>query len=43
MSGRFDYAEGWRRHLHVGFSGTDADPLRQILGDNYLVNPKADS
>ena len=43
MSGHFDYAEGWRRHLHVGFSGTDADPLHQILGDNYLVNPKADS
>jgi LmbE family N-acetylglucosaminyl deacetylase len=27
MSGRFDYAEGWRRHLHLGFCDADADPL----------------
>lgn len=43
MSGRFEHAEGWRRHLHVGFSATDIDPLQPILADNYLVNPNAPS
>ena len=38
MSGRFEHAEGWRRHLHVGFSAQDMDPLRQIPGDRYLSN-----
>jgi len=38
MSGRFDHAEGWRRHLHLGFSGTDADPLRDALGKDYIIN-----
>lgn len=38
MSTRFEYAEGWRRHLHVGFSAHDVDPLQQILGDNYLAS-----
>ncbi len=31
MSGRFEYAEGWRRHLHVGFCGPEDDPLSQAL------------
>ncbi len=26
-SGRFEYAEGWRRHLHQGLSRTETDPL----------------
>lgn len=38
MSERFEHAEGWRRHLHVGFSAVDSDPLRKILGDNYVEN-----
>ncbi len=38
LSGRFQYAEGWRRHLHLGFSATDGDPLREALGGHYLVN-----
>ena len=33
MSGRFAYAEGWRRHLHLGFCGPDDDPLADALGD----------
>ena len=37
MSGRFQHAEGWRRHLHLGFSATDADPLAEALGGNYLL------
>jgi LmbE family N-acetylglucosaminyl deacetylase len=38
MSRRFKSAEGWRRHLHLGFCGEEADPLREALGKNYLVN-----
>jgi LmbE family N-acetylglucosaminyl deacetylase len=37
MSKTFKYAEGWRRHLHVGFCGADDDPLKD-LGDDYLIN-----
>jgi LmbE family N-acetylglucosaminyl deacetylase len=33
LSGRFEYAEGWRRHLHLGFCGPDDDPLTAALGD----------
>ena len=36
MSGRFQHAEGWRRHLHLGFSATDEDPLREELKEKYL-------
>ena len=38
MSRRFKHAEGWRRHLHLGFSARDTDPLREALEKNYLVN-----
>lgn len=37
MSKIFKYAEGWRRHLHVGFCGVDDDPLKD-LGIDYLIN-----
>src|SRR5262245_27893806 len=30
--GKFECAEGWRRHLHLGFCAVDADPLRHALG-----------
>ena len=33
MSGRFAYAEGWRRRLHFGFCAEDADPLADALND----------
>ncbi len=39
QSGRFQMAEGWWRHLHYGFSRSDRDPLGEILGEDYLVNP----
>ncbi len=39
MSGRFKHAEGWRRHLHLGFSSDDSDPLRDALGANCFTNP----
>jgi LmbE family N-acetylglucosaminyl deacetylase len=38
LSGRFTHAEGWRRHLHLGFSAAEIDPLREALGNDYLVN-----
>jgi LmbE family N-acetylglucosaminyl deacetylase len=38
MSRRFRHAEGWRRHLHLGFSRTAIDPLKEALGRNCLVN-----
>ena len=38
MSGRFQHAEGWRRHLHLGFSATEVDPLAVALGPNYRIN-----
>ncbi len=39
MSGKFAYAEGWRRHLHLGFStSAEDDPLREALGEDYLIS-----
>jgi LmbE family N-acetylglucosaminyl deacetylase len=31
LSGHFEYAEGWRKHLHLGFCAADADPLFKAL------------
>lgn len=39
MSKRFEHAEGWRRHLHYGFCGPQADPLAQALGDKGWIDP----
>jgi LmbE family N-acetylglucosaminyl deacetylase len=38
MSGRFEYAEGWRRHTHLGFCSADADPLTSALKEHVLVS-----
>lgn len=38
LSKKFKFAEGWWRHLHYGFSASEVDPLREALGENYLVN-----
>jgi len=37
MSKKFVHAEGWRRHLHVGFCAPDSDPLKD-LGNDYLID-----
>lgn len=37
-SGCFEYAEGWRRHLHLGFCAENADPLTEALGENAIVS-----
>ena len=33
MSGKFPYAEGWRRHAHLGYLSKDGDPLRDLLSE----------
>ncbi|QDU94198.1 PIG-L deacetylase family protein [Lignipirellula cremea] len=35
----FQYAEGWRRHLHLGFCGPDDDPLFTALGEKAFARP----
>jgi LmbE family N-acetylglucosaminyl deacetylase len=41
MSGRFRYAEGWRRHSHLGFAADpSADPLSALLGEACWTAPK---
>lgn len=34
----FEYAEGWRRHSHLGFCAKDADPLSDALGNLCVVS-----
>ncbi len=34
----WQYAEGWRRHSHVGFSATDRDLLSDVLADQVHQN-----
>jgi len=36
MSGAFQYAEGWRRHNHLGYSAREIDPLSDALGDKAV-------
>jgi LmbE family N-acetylglucosaminyl deacetylase len=40
MSGRFGAAEGWRKHLHLGFCSAGADPLVSALGKYVWVDPE---
>lgn len=37
ISGKFEYAEGWRRHLHLGFCERDDDPLGMALADRITA------
>lgn len=39
LSGKFDRAEGWRRHLHLGFSTHDVDHLAVALVAECIVDP----
>ena len=34
----YPYAEGWRRHSHLGFCDESADPLTEALGDKVLTS-----
>ena len=38
MSGRFPYAEAWRRHSHIGFSRSDSNPLADLLGNHIALH-----
>ena len=38
-SGQFQYAEGWRRHLHLGFCNAKDDPLIEALSGQVAVPP----
>jgi len=37
LSRRFQHAEGWRRHSHLGFCGADEDPLMDALPKDATV------
>jgi LmbE family N-acetylglucosaminyl deacetylase len=39
LSGRFEHAEGWRRHSHLGFAAADYDPLPALLTDHVITPP----
>ena len=43
LTGRFEHAEGWRRHLHLGFSAKDIDPLRAALGADCAIDESYES
>lgn len=36
MSGVFQYAEGWTKHLHLGYCAEDADPVRSDLAPDLV-------
>ncbi|HUW60970.1 MAG TPA: PIG-L family deacetylase [Candidatus Bathyarchaeia archaeon] len=38
QSGQFEYAEGWRRHLHLGFCSEAADPLSEAVGKHGIIS-----
>lgn len=38
MSGRYKQAEGWRRHLHLGFCEPDDDPLSEALAEFSFID-----
>lgn len=40
MSRLFDHAEAWRRHLHLGLSSEEIDPLADVVGPAYLINSR---
>ena len=39
LCGRYRFAEGWRRHNHVGLAAKEIDPMADILGDVSWVDP----
>jgi LmbE family N-acetylglucosaminyl deacetylase len=43
MSGSFEHAEGWRRHLHLGFSTREIDLLSTLLGALVQKNDRYNS
>jgi LmbE family N-acetylglucosaminyl deacetylase len=39
-SGRYEFAEGWRRHCHVGFGPDGWDPLAELLSAACWADPE---
>jgi LmbE family N-acetylglucosaminyl deacetylase len=40
MSGKCEFAEGWRRHSHLGFGPEDFDPISDLLHpSNFKLHP----
>lgn len=39
MSGKYEYAEGWRRHSHLGYAAKEIEPLEELLRP-YCHSPK---
>jgi LmbE family N-acetylglucosaminyl deacetylase len=37
LSGRFQVAEGWRRHLHLGYASENANPISDLLGSRVMA------
>jgi len=40
LSGKFEFAEGWIRHLHLGMDPEDRDVLSEIMPGKTLVCPE---
>jgi hypothetical protein len=38
LSGRYALAQGWSRHLHLGYSAANIDPLRSALGSDCMID-----
>jgi hypothetical protein len=38
LSGKYALAQGWSRHLHLGYSAANIDPLRSALGSACMVD-----
>lgn len=39
MSGKFSFAEGWRRHNYLGLSAREFDPLGELLAGSIFTRP----
>ncbi len=39
LSGKFQFAEGWRRHMHLGYCAANFNPLVDSLKEHVIVRP----
>jgi len=40
LAGSFEFAEGWRRHSHLGYSREEIDPLPELLGEELVTRQR---
>ena len=38
LSGKYQLAQGWCRHHHLGYSASEIDPLRSALGSDCVLD-----